>query len=223
MPDTRDHDAWAARRLSAPLTRHDSAPLEATIDALEVSAYKVPTDSRESDGTAEWDATTIVVVEARGGGRTGLGWTYGDVSCATVIGSTLREVVIGARRPARDGGVAGDGRGVSQPGASRSGVDGDRGSRHGTLGSQGEDAWSLPLAALLDAAHEAVPVYGSGGFTSYSDERLADQLGGWAAAGDPAGEDEGRPRPGPRSRSGCAWPARRSVPTPSCTSMPTAR
>ena len=43
----------------------------------------------------------------------------------------------------------------------------------------------LPLAAVLDAAHEAVPVYGSGGFTSYSDERLADQLGGWAEQGIP--------------------------------------
>ena len=40
----------------------------------------------------------------------------------------------------------------------------------------------LPLATLLDAVHETVPVYGSGGFCSYSDARLAEQLGGWAAA-----------------------------------------
>jgi L-alanine-DL-glutamate epimerase-like enolase superfamily enzyme len=43
----------------------------------------------------------------------------------------------------------------------------------------------VPLATLLDAAHDRVPVYGSGGFTSYSDERLAAQLGGWAAEGIP--------------------------------------
>ena len=30
----------------------------------------------------------------------------------------------------------------------------------------------LPLATLLDAARADVPIYGSGGFTSYSDERL---------------------------------------------------
>jgi L-alanine-DL-glutamate epimerase-like enolase superfamily enzyme len=42
-----------------------------------------------------------------------------------------------------------------------------------------------PLVAVLDAAHDAVPIYGSGGFCSYSDERLADQLGGWAAEGIP--------------------------------------
>ena len=43
----------------------------------------------------------------------------------------------------------------------------------------------LPLATLLDAAHDAVPVYGSGGFTSYPDDRLAEQLGGWVAQGIP--------------------------------------
>jgi L-alanine-DL-glutamate epimerase-like enolase superfamily enzyme len=35
--------------------------------------------------------------------------------------------------------------------------------------------------AVLDAVHDAVPVYGSGGFCSYSDERLREQLEGWVA------------------------------------------
>jgi L-alanine-DL-glutamate epimerase-like enolase superfamily enzyme len=43
----------------------------------------------------------------------------------------------------------------------------------------------LPLVAALDAVHEAVPIYGSGGFTSYSLERLREQLGGWVAEGIP--------------------------------------
>jgi L-alanine-DL-glutamate epimerase-like enolase superfamily enzyme len=43
----------------------------------------------------------------------------------------------------------------------------------------------LPLATLLDAAHETVPIYGSGGFCSYDDDRLREQLGGWVAAGIP--------------------------------------
>jgi L-alanine-DL-glutamate epimerase-like enolase superfamily enzyme len=42
-----------------------------------------------------------------------------------------------------------------------------------------------PLVTLLGAAHETVPVYGSGGFTSYSTARLQDQLGGWVAEGIP--------------------------------------
>ena len=35
------------------------------------------------------------------------------------------------------------------------------------------------LARLLGAVHETVPVYGSGGFTSYAERHLASQLGGW--------------------------------------------
>ncbi len=43
----------------------------------------------------------------------------------------------------------------------------------------------VSLAELLGAAHDDVPIYGSGGFCSYSLERLREQLGGWAAAGIP--------------------------------------
>src|SRR5581483_3859678 len=42
-----------------------------------------------------------------------------------------------------------------------------------------------PLVSLLDARHEAVPIYGSGGFTSYSLDRIREQLGGWVAEGIP--------------------------------------
>ena len=43
----------------------------------------------------------------------------------------------------------------------------------------------VPLVVLLGAAHEDVPIYGSGGFCSYTDERLCEQLGGWVEAGIP--------------------------------------
>ncbi len=48
------------------------------IERIDVSAYQVPTDSPESDGTYEWDSTTMVLVEATAGGRTGLGYSYAD-------------------------------------------------------------------------------------------------------------------------------------------------
>ena len=41
----------------------------------------------------------------------------------------------------------------------------------------------VSLARLLGRRREAIPVYGSGGFTSYSDAQLRDQLRGWAARG----------------------------------------
>jgi L-alanine-DL-glutamate epimerase-like enolase superfamily enzyme len=43
----------------------------------------------------------------------------------------------------------------------------------------------LPLVTLLGQVRPALPLYGSGGFTSYSDEKLQDQLGGWVENGIP--------------------------------------
>ncbi len=43
----------------------------------------------------------------------------------------------------------------------------------------------VPLVTLLGAVRDAAPVYGSGGFTSYSDRQLRDQLSGWVEAGIP--------------------------------------
>jgi L-alanine-DL-glutamate epimerase-like enolase superfamily enzyme len=180
MPDIQtlgpDRRAAAAHRRSLPL--------DAPIDALEVSAYRVPTDFPESDGTAEWDATTIVLVEAHAGGATGLGYTYGNVACAAVIESTLRDVVHG--RDAMHVSAAWQAmvsacRNLGRPGVASM-----------AIAAVDTALWDLkarlldvPLATLLDAVRDHVPVYGSGGFTSYPDARLADQLGGWAQRGIP--------------------------------------
>jgi hypothetical protein len=43
----------------------------------------------------------------------------------------------------------------------------------------------LPLVTLLGAVRDRVPVYGSGGFTSYPIAQLQEQLGGWVAGGIP--------------------------------------
>jgi L-alanine-DL-glutamate epimerase-like enolase superfamily enzyme len=43
----------------------------------------------------------------------------------------------------------------------------------------------LPLCRLLGMVREDVAIYGSGGFTSYSDQRLAEQLSGWVERGIP--------------------------------------
>jgi L-alanine-DL-glutamate epimerase-like enolase superfamily enzyme len=42
---------------------------------------------------------------------------------------------------------------------------------------------NLPLVTLLGAVRDSIPIYGSGGFTSYSLEQLQEQLGGWADQG----------------------------------------
>lgn len=78
------HGSAPARRLSS-----------AQIDNVEVSSYTVPTDYPESDGTLEWDKTTIVIVEIKAGGLRGLGYTYADTSTAKLIHSLLAGVVTG--------------------------------------------------------------------------------------------------------------------------------
>ena len=43
--------------------------MDAKIETLEVAAYTVPTDAPESDGTLQWDATTMVLVSLTEIGR----------------------------------------------------------------------------------------------------------------------------------------------------------
>lgn len=43
----------------------------------------------------------------------------------------------------------------------------------------------LPLHRLLGAVRESVPVYGSGGFTTYDDARMVSQLTGWTGGTSP--------------------------------------
>jgi hypothetical protein len=63
--------------------------IDTPIEKIDVSAYTIPTDYPESDGTFEWSATSIVIVEAHAGGRTGIGYTYGD----RVIGNLIERVL----------------------------------------------------------------------------------------------------------------------------------
>jgi L-alanine-DL-glutamate epimerase-like enolase superfamily enzyme len=158
--------------------------IEVPVTKLEVSAYEVPTDEPESDGTFEWDSTTIVVVEAHAGDAVGLGYTYGDVSVARFVESTLRPVVEG--RDVADLGALWLHMGAAIRNAGRPGV--------GMMAVSAVDTalWDLkarvrgvPLVDLLNPAHDAVAIYGSGGYTSYSLERIAEQLGGWVADGIP--------------------------------------
>ena len=71
----------------------------------------------------------------------------------------------------------------------------------------------LPLVDLLGARRAEVPVYGSGGFTSYSVGQLREQLAAWGERGLLAREDEDRQRAG-RRRARERGPRRPSVPRP---------
>jgi L-alanine-DL-glutamate epimerase-like enolase superfamily enzyme len=66
---------------------------EQKIERVTVTAYRIPTDYPESDGTLEWNSTTLVVVEAEAGGKAGLGYTYADTATARLIADLLARVV----------------------------------------------------------------------------------------------------------------------------------
>ena len=156
--------------------------MEARIERLDVSVYKVPTDLPEADGTLHWNSTTLVLVEATSGNTRSLGFTYADTATAKLIKDTLASVVVG-----RDA--------MAVPGAWEAMIHAIRNLGRPGIVSMAIAAvdvalWDLkarlldlPLVTLLGAVRDGVPVYGSGGFTSYSLEQLQRQLGGWAEQG----------------------------------------
>jgi L-alanine-DL-glutamate epimerase-like enolase superfamily enzyme len=162
---------------AAVLCRAPDAP----VTEVSAAAYTIPTDAPEGDGTLAWDHTTLVVVKARCGDICGIGWTYGDPGCVTVINGLLADLVVG--RDAMDIGGVFDTAAKALRNVGRSGVAGQ------ALSAVDIALWDLkarlldmPLHRLLGAVRDTVPVYGSGGFTTYDHHQLRTQLSEWVSA-----------------------------------------
>lgn len=156
--------------------------IETKVERIAARSFTVPTEERESDGTLAWDATTMVLVTAEGGGKKGLGYSYSDRSAAVLVNGKLAQLVQGL--PAMD-----------LPALWQAMVHGCRNLGDTALTMMAVAAvdtalWDLkarilevPLVTLLGAARRSIPVYGSGGFTSYDLDQLAGQLRGWREMG----------------------------------------
>ncbi|MFG2247167.1 enolase C-terminal domain-like protein [Spirillospora sp. NPDC048823] len=152
---------------------------------MRTHAFEVSTDGpggAEEDGTLRWNSTTVILVEVQAEGHTGIGYTYGDVSVAAFVESTLASIVRGgdALTPAvawhrMFAGI----RNAGRPGAGAMAVS----AVDIALWDLKARILGLPLVQVLPAFHDRVPVYGSGGFTNYSLERLTSQLAGWVEQG----------------------------------------
>jgi L-alanine-DL-glutamate epimerase-like enolase superfamily enzyme len=155
----------------------------AAIDAVDVTAYKIPTATeQESDGTLVWDSTSVVVVEVHADGETGLGYTYCHPAAAQVIESKLAGVIEAADALMPQRAWA-----QMQVEARQLG--------HAGIAAMAISAvdialWDLKaklhgscLADALPRFHESVPIYASGGFTNYSDDELRDQVRRWTDLG----------------------------------------
>lgn len=145
---------------------------------LRAAAYRIPTETAEADGTLAWSDTTIVVVTVDAANVVGLGWTYAHHACVALVESTLRAVVVGrdvldvpAAWQAMQQAIRNEGR----PGLVSCAIS----AVEVALWDAAARLHEVPLSVLLGRAHETVPVYGSGGFTTYDDAQLAAQLHRW--------------------------------------------
>lgn len=158
--------------------------MDARIDEIRATAYEIPTDRPESDGTLDWSSTTLVVVTATAEGTMGLGYTYAHQVAANLVNDKLAGIVVDRSAVDVHAANAAMVREVRNLGAT--------GIASMSISAVDIALWDLkarllevPLVVALDAVHEVVPIYGSGGFMSYDDEQLTDQLSDWVDAGIP--------------------------------------
>jgi L-alanine-DL-glutamate epimerase-like enolase superfamily enzyme len=151
---------------------------KAAVDRVDTAVYTVPTDAPEADATLTWDSTTLVLATVRCGPVTGTGYTYAPAAAARIIDDLLADVVVGSaafdvprlneamRRAVRNAGLPG----VAAQAIAAVDI---------ALWDCKSRLVDLPLVELLGAARDDVPVYGSGGFTTYDAARQDRQLRGW--------------------------------------------
>ena len=152
------------------------------IEDLRVSAYTIPTETPEADGTYEWDSTTIVIVEVTAGGKQGLGYTYADSATAKLIDDKLKEVVVGNDAMSVQASwlaMLHSIRNLGRPGICAMAIS----AVDTALWDLKARLLDLPLVTLFGQVRDTLSLYGSGGCTNYSNEKLQDQLRGWAEQG----------------------------------------
>jgi L-alanine-DL-glutamate epimerase-like enolase superfamily enzyme len=151
---------------------------EAAIREVSTSAYRIPTDAPEADGTAQWDATTLVLAQIKAGRETGIGFTYCDAAAAGVLAGVLRDVLVGQEAldiPARWQTMVAAVRNSGWRGIAASAIS----AADWALWDLKAKLLGLPLLGLVGAARPRIALYGSGGFTSYSTTRLVEQMTRW--------------------------------------------
>ena len=139
-------------------------PSENLIRSADVSAYSIPTDAPEGDGTFQWDSTTLVLCELRAGDEIGLGYTYGNKATGVLAKELGQSCLLNQSA-------------LDIPSLHASMLrqvrnDGSRGIASMAISALDIALWDLKakllncsVADLLGRASASAPVYGSGGFT----------------------------------------------------------
>jgi len=152
------------------------------VERVDWQVRNFPTPEPEADGTLEWSATTAVVVQLESRGCVGVGWTYSSPAAAAVVEHHLAGVVRG--RPVPD--VEAGWQAMHRAGRNL----GTRGLFLQAMSAVDVAWWDLkaqvlgvPLPDLLGRCRDTVPIYGSGGFTTMTDDQLAAQVSQWSELG----------------------------------------
>jgi L-alanine-DL-glutamate epimerase-like enolase superfamily enzyme len=168
------------------VTRKRAIDVDVPVESLEVSAYAVPTDAPEADGTIAWNKTTMVVAEPVAAGVRGLGWSYTGVAAAAVVDEPLASCVVGRSAldvPGMATAMALAVRNLGRPGLVATAIS----AVDVALWDLKAKLLGLPLCRLLGQVNRELRVYGSGGFTTYDQQQTEAQLGHWV-------HDQGIPR-----------------------------
>jgi L-alanine-DL-glutamate epimerase-like enolase superfamily enzyme len=155
---------------------------EFTITGGSVGFYTVPTDAPEADGTFTWNSTSMVLVQLECGQIKALGFTYADAGTAVVANKLLKDIVLNSDplcHAATRQNLLRYIRNLGETGIAMMAVS----ALDNALWDLRARLLELPLVSMLGQVRGSIPVYGSGGFTSYSNKQLSDQLAGWTASG----------------------------------------
>src|SRR3954447_17234704 len=153
-----------------------------SVTSATVSAFTIPTETPEADGTADWDSTTVVTVELTAGDATGLGFSYTNEAAAKLAQQLIEKIVLGRDPfdiPAVHYGMDRLSRNWGRPGLVSTAI----AAVDIALWDFKAKMLGQPLLSLLGKCRDSITAYGSGGFTSYTERQLIDQLTGWAREG----------------------------------------
>lgn len=152
------------------------------VTSLYVSAYTIPTETPEADGTIDWNKTTLVLVEIEAADKKGIGYIYANQSAAFYVQNVLKKIVVNANTldiPSLNAQMLKAIRNDGQVGIAMMAVS----AVDNALWDLKAKLFDVPLCILLGKAKDSILIYGSGGFTSYNKKQLQQQLGNWVDEG----------------------------------------
>jgi L-alanine-DL-glutamate epimerase-like enolase superfamily enzyme len=156
------------------------------IDDVQTEWLRVPISPPIADATHVLQFMDLLITEIRAGETCGssymLSFDYGSALLKGLVDQELKRYVLGC--------PADDIRAVYQRNLAATEYIGREGLAMWGIAAIDTALWDLlarrlhvPAAVLFGRCHDAVPVYGSGGWISYSDEKLADEIARYIARG----------------------------------------